>query len=95
MPSQRVLPPGNPMPLIREIQKFALNPFALAHIKRRQAISDGTPIIQIGMDKEHGRFPICGMPRGIPLVVFGLVRPEGAFEVGGECAVDVGGVHVG
>ena len=95
MPPQRILPPGHPMPLIRKIQKLARNPSALTHVERRQAVSDGTPVIQIRMDEEHGRFPGSGMARGIPLVVFGLVGPEGAFEIGGEGAVDVGGVHVG
>ena len=94
MPPQRILPPGNPMPLIREIQKLALNPPALTHVERRQAVGDGTPVVQVGMDDEHGRVPVGGMARGIPFVVFGLVGPEGAFEVGGEGRVDVGGVEV-
>ena len=35
------------------------------------------------------------MSGGIPLVVFGLVGPEGAVEVGGEGGGEVGGVDVG
>ena len=35
------------------------------------------------------------MAGGIPFVVFGLMGPEGAFEIGGEGCVDVGGVHIG
>ena len=82
------------MPLIRQIQKLALDPSALTHIERRQTISNRTPVIQIRMDEQHGRVPICDMTRGIPLVVFGLMRPEGAFEVRWKGAVDVGGVEV-
>ena len=83
MPSQRILPPGDLMPLIGEIQEFALDALALTHIERRHAVSDGTSVVQIRMDEEHGCFPVGGMARGIPLVVFGLLGPEGAFEIGG------------
>ena len=71
------------MPLIGKIQEFALDALALTHIERRHAVGDRTPVVQVGMDEEHGCFPVSGVARGIPLVVFGLLGPEGAFEIGG------------
>lgn len=49
------------MSLIREIQKLTLDPSTLTHIKRSQPITNGTSIIQIRVDEQHGRVPFIGM----------------------------------
>ena len=84
MPPQQILPPRNPMPLILKTQKLTLDALPLTHIKRGQTITNGTSIIQIRMNDQHRCLPISGMACGIPFVEFGLMGPEGAFEVGGE-----------
>lgn len=72
------------MILVRKIQKLALNSSTLTHIECGQSLRYGTSIVLIRVNKQHGRSPVGSVARGIVFVVFGLVGPERAAEVGGE-----------
>ena len=79
MPQQTILVLQHPMILIRKSEKLALHTPTLQRVKRRQALPNQQPIIQLAVDDKVRCVPVLRVPAGIPLLPGIAVLPGSAL----------------
>jgi hypothetical protein len=81
MPELRIVPVGDPMPLVGEVQEATRHTQSLQHIEGLQRLRDDNTVVQIITDHELGSAEVLSVHKRVPFLVVGAVVPDGAVVV--------------